>query len=59
VKAFGAVSVEGSISSLKVAVIAELVKTLRVGPGVVVAGTVIVTSGRVVSAAKLVVKVHT
>jgi hypothetical protein len=59
VKAFGAVSEAGSIFSLKVAVIAELVKTLSVGPGIVVAGTVIVTSGRVVSGAKLVVKVQT
>jgi hypothetical protein len=54
-----AVSVAGNMSSLKAAVIAVLVVTPGVGPGVVVAGEVTVTDGRVVSGAALVVNVQT
>jgi hypothetical protein len=49
VKAPGAVIVAGDISSLNATVIIVLVGTPRVGPGIVVAGTVAVTVGRVVS----------
>ena len=54
-----AVIVEGAISSEKTAVIAVLVGTSGVMRGTVVAGTVIVTLGWVVSGASPVVKVHT
>jgi hypothetical protein len=52
-------TVAGAIASVKVAVIAELTGTPVVGPGVVVAGTVSVTPGRVVSAEAPVVNFHT
>src|SRR5690242_17093850 len=46
--------VAGAIDSVKIAVIAVLVGAFGVGPGAVVAGTVIVTRGRVVSGGTLV-----
>ena len=51
--------VAGAISSEKTAVIAVLVGTPVVGPGMVVAGIVIVTLGLVVSGANPVVNVQT
>src|SRR5450759_2888049 len=50
--------VAGAISLLNVAVIAVLTNTPVVGPGLVVAGMVLVTVGRVISASRPVVKVH-
>jgi hypothetical protein len=53
------VIVAGAIFSVKAAEIAVLVTTPVVGPGFVVAGTVSVVLGRVVSGVAPVVKVHT
>ena len=49
----------GAMSSLKIALIAELLGKPAVGPGVVVAGTVSTTRGRVVSAVTPVVNCQT
>ncbi len=53
-----AVIVAGAMSSVKAATMAVLVAKPVVGPGSVVAGTVVVTWGRVVSGAAAVVKVQ-
>jgi hypothetical protein len=58
-KKFVVVIVAGATSSLKIALIAELLGTPVVGPGIVVIGAVAVTVGRVVSEVRPVVKVHT
>jgi hypothetical protein len=47
------------MGSVKAAEMAELMDTPVVGPGMVVAGTLRVTRGRVVSGVRPVVKVHT
>jgi hypothetical protein len=54
-----AVIVAGAIDVLNTAVMAVLVGTAAVGPGLVVGGTVIVTLGRVTLAVTPVVNCHT
>ena len=51
--------VAGAICLVNAALMAELIGTAVVGPGVVVAGTVNWTRGRVVSSVSPVVKCHT
>ena len=51
--------VAGEMSSVNTAEMAVLVATPVVGPGVVVAGTVEITPGRVVSAVNAVLKLQT